>query len=82
MIWIQSEYDKSQGLERYFLQPDDWEDSHEKFLVAPAILVCHLKETIRAKRRLSVRPRLHETTIEAARANARQEANGRVRLQA
>jgi hypothetical protein len=27
MIWIQSEYDKSQGLERYFLQPDDWEDT-------------------------------------------------------
>jgi len=27
MIWIQSEYDKSQGLERYFLRPDDWEDT-------------------------------------------------------
>lgn len=27
MIWIQSEYDKSRGLERYFLRPNDWEDT-------------------------------------------------------
>jgi hypothetical protein len=27
MKWIQSDYDKSHGLERYFLRPDDWEDT-------------------------------------------------------
>jgi hypothetical protein len=29
MKWIQSEYDKTHGLERYFLRPDDWEDTQD-----------------------------------------------------